>query len=157
LARATATLANSGKIVTPFLVDKIVTTQTTSPGPETQQKNIPLKSNNINTIVAAMVNVVHSAHGTAKGINNDISYQIAGKTGTAQVMGIKQNARYNENNIDFKFRDHALFIAFAPADDPKIAVAVVVENGGHGGSVAAPIAGQVIKQYLIDNNENRNP
>ncbi len=157
LARATATLANSGNIVTPFLVDKIVTTQTTSPGPETQQKTIPLKSNNINTIVAAMVNVVHSAHGTAKGINNDISYQIAGKTGTAQVMGIKQNARYNENNIDFKFRDHALFIAFAPADDPKIAVAVVVENGGHGGSVAAPIAGQVIKQYLIDNNENRNP
>ena len=150
-------MANSGNIVTPFLVDKIVTTQTTSPGPETHQKTIPLKSNNINTIVAAMVNVVHSAHGTAKGINNDISYQIAGKTGTAQVMGIKQNARYNENNIDFKFRDHALFIAFAPADDPKIAVAVVVENGGHGGSVAAPIAGQVIKQYLNDNNENRNP
>ena len=69
-------------------------------------------------------------------------------------MGIKQNAKYNENDIDFKFRDHALFISFAPADDPKIAVAVIVENGGHGGSVAAPIAGQVIKQFLQGNNEN---
>ena len=157
LARATATLANRGNVVTPFLVDKIVTAQTTLPGPETHQQAIPLKSNNINTIVAAMVNVVHSAHGTAKGINQNISYQIAGKTGTAQVLGIKQNAKYNENDIDFKFRDHALFISFAPADDPKIAVAVIVENGGHGGSVAATIAGQVIKQFLSDNNENRNP
>ena len=105
----------------------------------------------------ALVSVVYSAHGTAKGISQNISYHIAGKTGPAQVLGIKQNAKYNENDIDFKFRDHALFISFAPADDPKIAVAVIVENGGHGGSVAAPIAGQVIKQFLGDNNENRNP
>ncbi|OYV21581.1 MAG: penicillin-binding protein 2, partial [Methylococcaceae bacterium NSP1-1] len=110
--------------------------------------------NNINTVIEGMINVVHSARGTAKGISKDISYQIAGKTGTAQVLGIKQNAKYNENSIDFKFRDHALFISFAPADDPKIAVAVIVENGGHGGSVAAPIAGQVIKQFLQENHEN---
>ena len=97
-----------------------------------------------------MINVIHSPRGTAKGINKHINYQIAGKTGTAQVLGIKQNAKYNENSIDFKFRDHALFISFAPANDPQIAVAVIVENGGHGGSVAAPIAGQVIKQYLKD-------
>jgi len=70
------------------------------------------------------------------------------------VLGIKQNAKYNENDIDIKFRDHALFISFAPADNPKIAVAVVVENGGHGGSVAAPIAGQVIKQFLQENDEH---
>jgi penicillin-binding protein 2 len=95
-----------------------------------------------------MVNVVHDSHGTAKNIGKHISYQIAGKTGTAQVFNIKQEARYNENAIDFKLRDHALFIAFAPADNPKIAVAVVVENGGHGGSVAAPIADKVIQQYL---------
>jgi penicillin-binding protein 2 len=97
---------------------------------------------------------VHDAHGTAKTIGKGINYQIAGKTGTAQVFSIKQDAKYNENDIDFKLRDHALFISFAPADDPKIAVAVVMENGGHGGSVAAPIAGQVIKQFLGDNNEN---
>lgn len=157
LARATATLANKGKVVTPFLVDKIVSPHDTRPGPEVQKGTIPLNPNNINTVIEGMINVVHSARGTAKGINQNISYQIAGKTGTAQVLGIKQNAKYNENNIDFKFRDHALFISFAPADDPKIAVAVVVENGGHGGSVAAPIAGQIIKQFLSDDNENRNP
>ncbi|MFA6161793.1 MAG: penicillin-binding transpeptidase domain-containing protein, partial [Methylobacter sp.] len=71
-----------------------------------------------------------------------------------QVFNIKQDEKYNENNIDFKLRDHALFISFAPADDPKIAVAVIVEHGGHGGSVAAPIAGKVIKQFLEANNDN---
>ena len=101
-----------------------------------------------------MVNVVHSARGTAKGINRNIDYQIAGKTGTAQVFNIKQNAKYNENEIEFNLRDHALFISFAPADDPKIAVAVIVEHGGHGGSVAAPIAGTVIKAYLKADHEN---
>ena len=154
LARATATLANKGKVVTPFLVDKVVSAQGTRPGHELPDYTIPLKPDNVNTVIEGMINVVHSAHGTAKGINTNISYQIAGKTGTAQVLGIKQNAKYNENDIDFKFRDHALFISFAPADDPKIAVAVIVENGGHGGSVAAPIAGQVIKQFLQENNEN---
>ncbi len=154
LARATATLANKGKVVTPFLVDKMVSAQGTRPGPTLPNITLPLNPDNVNKVIEGMVNVVHSAHGTAKGINTNIDYQIAGKTGTAQVLGIKQNAKYNENAIDFKFRDHALFIAFAPAADPKIAVAVVVENGGHGGSVAAPIAGLVIKQFLQENNEN---
>ena len=148
LARATATLANQGRVVTPFLVDKIVRAHETSPGPELHQDTITLKPENVSTVIDGMINVIHSPRGTAKGINKHINYLIAGKTGTAQVLGIKQNAKYNENSIDFKFRDHALFISFAPANDPKIAVAVIVENGGHGGSVAAPIAGQVIKQYL---------
>jgi penicillin-binding protein 2 len=154
LARATATLANKGNVVTPFLVNKIVRTDSTSPGPETHQKIMPLNPENINNIVSAMVNVVHDARGTAKSIGKGINYQIAGKTGTAQVFNIKQDEKYNENNIDFKLRDHALFISFAPADDPKIAVAVIVEHGGHGGSVAAPIAGKVIKQFLEANNDN---
>ncbi|MEI7839858.1 MAG: penicillin-binding protein 2 [Methylococcaceae bacterium] len=148
LARATATLANGGKVVTPFLVDKIVTATETQSGSETHGKIIPLKAINVQHITDAMVNVVHDAHGTAKNIGKHITYHIAGKTGTAQVFNIKQEAKYNENAIDFKLRDHALFIAFAPAENPKIAVAVVVENGGHGGSVAAPIAGRVIEQYL---------
>jgi penicillin-binding protein 2 len=154
LARATATLANKGKVVTPFLVDKMVSAQGTRPGPTLPNITLPLNPDNVNKVIEGMVNVVHSAHGTAKGINTNIDYQIAGKTGTAQVLGIKQNAKYNENAIDFKFRDHALFIAFAPAADPKIAIAVIVENGGHGGSVAAPIAGLVIKQFLQENNEH---
>jgi penicillin-binding protein 2 len=148
LARATATLANRGNIVTPFLVDHLVTAKETRLGPESHKGVIPLKSANLNSVIEGMVNVVHSQHGTAKSVGKNLDYQIAGKTGTAQVMGIKQNARYNENEIDFKYRDHALFIAFAPVDNPKIAVAVIAENGGHGGSVAAPIAGAVIKQYL---------
>ncbi|MDP3330772.1 MAG: penicillin-binding protein 2, partial [Methylococcaceae bacterium] len=148
LARATATLGNHGDIVTPFLVDKIVSAHDTSPGPETHQGSMHLNNDNVNKIIAAMTNVVHGEHGTAKIISKGIPYQIAGKTGTAQVYSIKQEETYNENNIPFKLRDHALFIALAPADDPKIAVAVIAEHGSHGGSMAAPIAGKVIKQFL---------
>ncbi|MGZ8143148.1 MAG: penicillin-binding protein 2 [Methylosarcina sp.] len=154
LTRATATLANRGNVITPHLVDKIVTAEGTRTGPKTPNKSLALDEKNIDEIIKGMINVVHGGGGTARSIGRDISYQIAGKTGTAQVFGIKQNAKYNENEIDFKLRDHALFIAFAPADDPKIAVAVVVEHGGHGGSVAAPIAAKVIKQYLQENYEN---
>ena len=153
LAKATAALANQGKVITPFLVDKVVSAKGSHPGSELSYYNISVKTDTVNAVIAGMVNVVHSARGTAKGINKNINYQIAGKTGTAQVLGIKQNAKYNENNIDFKYRDHALFVSFAPVDDPKIAVVVIAENGGHGGSVAAPIAGQVIKQYLEENYE----
>jgi penicillin-binding protein 2 len=154
LAKAAATLANRGHIVHPHLVQKIVSGADVSSGPGSDQSDIPLKPANVDTIISGMVNVVHSARGTAKGINRNIDYQIAGKTGTAQVFNIKQNAKYNENEIEFNLRDHALFISFAPADDPKIAVAVIVEHGGHGGSVAAPIAGTVIKAYLKADHEN---
>lgn len=150
LAKATATLANKGKIVTPHLVDRLVTETSSKPNDIAPQKNIPLNANNIKTVIAAMVNVIHSNRGTARSIGLDIDYHIAGKTGTAQVINIKQNASYNEHQIDFKQRDHALFISFAPAENPKIAVAVIAENGGHGGSVAAPIAAKVIKQYLSE-------
>jgi penicillin-binding protein 2 len=154
LARATATLANKGVVVTPFLVDKIVSATETRPGPEVHKDIIALKQKNVASIVSAMVDVVHSERGTAYDLRKDFNYLMAGKTGTAQVRGIKQNARYDENSVEFKYRDHALFIAFAPADDPKIAVAVIAENGGHGGSIAAPMAAKVIKQYLKDTNEN---
>ncbi|CAG1020357.1 penicillin-binding protein 2 [Patescibacteria group bacterium] len=151
LARATATLANRGRVVTPFLVSKIVSTTDTQVGPEIHKDVISLNQKNVNTIFNAMINVVHSGRGTAHDLKKDFNYQMAGKTGTAQVRGIKQNAEYDENSIPFKFRDHALFIAFAPADAPRIAVAVIAENGGHGGSIAAPIAAKVIKQYLEEN------
>lgn len=154
LAKATAALANQGKVNTPFLVDKTVSTQGTGSGPVSNSYTVSVKTENVNSVIAGMVNVVHSSRGTAKVLNRNLNYQIAGKTGTAQVLGIKQNAKYDENSIDFKYRDHALFMSFAPVDDPKIAVVVIAENGGHGGSVAAPIAGQVIKQYLEENHEN---
>ena len=73
---------------------------------------------------------------------------MAGKSGTAQVFSISQDEEYNEEEVPERLRDHALFLAFAPLDDPKIAVAVIVENGGSGSRVAAPIARAIIDQYL---------
>ncbi len=159
LARATATLANDGKVVTPFLVDKISEADGQErTGPRHPSPDLNFKPRNMQDILLAMINVVHGARGTAKRIGKDIDYQIAGKTGTAQVFTVKQEEKYNEDEIDFKLRDHALFMAFAPAYHPQIAVAVIVENGGHGGAVAAPIAGAIIKQYLgthiVPGNEN---
>ena len=95
-----------------------------------------------------MVKVVRSKRGTAKRIRTN-AYGIAGKTGTVQVFSIKQKKRYRESEVAEHMRDHALFVAFAPVDDPRIAVAVIVENGGHGGAVAAPVARQVMDSYLL--------
>ncbi len=150
LARATATLANQGTIVHPRLVSHIVTDNTPQTTTPKESQTITLETENVTHIIDAMINVVHGARGTAKRIGKDIEYQIAGKTGTAQVFSVKQEEQYSEEEIAFKLRDHALFIAFAPAENPQIAIAVIVENGGHGGSVAAPIAAKVIKKYLSE-------
>ncbi|VAX07047.1 Peptidoglycan D,D-transpeptidase MrdA [hydrothermal vent metagenome] len=104
---------------------------------------------NWNIIIQAMKKVVHSLHGTARRINRKLPYTIAGKTGTAQVFGIKQDEEYIEEEVAKKLRDHALFIGFAPVDDPQIAIAVIVENAGSGGAMAAPIARKVMDQYLL--------
>lgn len=153
LARATATLANRGRVVMPHLVDRIVNSNYTKAGVSKSKLQINLNPKNVEDIVSAMVNVVHGARGTARTLKQDINYLIAGKTGTAQVFSVKQEEKYNEDEIAFKLRDHALFISFAPAYDPQIAVAVIVENGGHGGSVAAPIAGKIMKQFLMGSEE----
>ena len=116
--------------------------------PQRFSPDIQIDPRNAESIIRAMVNVVHGDRGTARSISNGIDYKIAGKTGTAQVFTVKQEENYDESRIDEKLRDHALFVAFAPAHDPRIAIAVVVENGGHGGSVAAPIARDIIHQYL---------
>lgn len=96
----------------------------------------------------AMQLVVHSDVGTARRINKDIGYRMAGKTGTAQVISIAQDEKYDEETIEERNRDHALFVGFAPADNPEIAIAVVVENGGHGGETSAPVARQVLDAYF---------
>jgi len=99
----------------------------------------------------AMVNVVHGLRGTAHySIGRDIQYKVAGKTGTAQVFEVAQDEEYEEEDVIEKLRDHALFISYAPAENPRIAVAVIVENGGHGSSVAAPIARQIMDAYLLE-------
>jgi penicillin-binding protein 2 len=150
LAKATATLADKGKIVTPRLVSQMTSAGKSRTAIPPKVETISLQPENVNQVIDAMINVVHGPRGTAKRIGKDINYQIAGKTGTAQVFSVKQEERYSEAEIAFKLRDHALFIAFAPVDKPKIAIAVIAENGSHGSSVAAPIAAKVIKQYLSE-------
>ncbi|WP_271273189.1 penicillin-binding protein 2 [Aliamphritea hakodatensis] len=101
-----------------------------------------------NDIIDGMVAVVHGERGTARRIGTGIDFQIAGKTGTAQVVGIKQDETYDAEKLAERHRDHALFVAFAPVDDPKIAVAVIVENGGGGSSTAAPVAREVMDAFF---------
>jgi len=98
----------------------------------------------------AMIDVVHGLRGTAHRISKGLQYKVAGKTGTAQVFEVAQDEEYDEDEVIEKLRDHALFISYAPADDPRIAVAIIVENGGHGSSVAAPIARRIMDAYLLE-------
>lgn len=100
-------------------------------------------------IINAMTDVVHGKKGTARRIGWNAEYKIAGKTGTSQVFSIKQGQRYDAKLLPERLRDHALFISFAPADNPRIAVAVIVENGGHGSRAAAPIARKLMDYYLL--------
>ncbi len=153
LASATATLANQGQRMQAHLLYA-----TQGAGAETPQlqpyqplNQVPiLDQKNWDKIHDSMRRVVHSKRGTAKRIGKKSKYTIAGKTGTAQVYTVKQDEEYNEDEVPEHLRDHALFVAFAPLEDPEIAIAVIVENGGHGGSVAAPIAKQIMDRYLLE-------
>jgi penicillin-binding protein 2 len=99
-------------------------------------------------VLEGMHDVMQGARGTARAVGMGAPYQMAGKGGTAQVISIAQDEEYDEEEIEERQRDHALFLAFAPLDEPRIAVAVIVENGSSGSSVAAPIAKAVMDEYL---------
>lgn len=99
-------------------------------------------------VLEAMHDVMQGPRGTARAVGSGAPYEMAGKSGTAQVVSIAQGEEYDEDEIAERQRDHALFIAFAPFDDPRIAVAVIVENGQSGSGVAAPIAKAVMDEYL---------
>lgn len=110
-----------------------------------------------NVIEQAMVSVVNAPNGTARRISQDVDYIIAGKTGTAQVFGIAQDEEYDKDTTPKHLQDHALFIAYAPVENPTIALAVVVENGGSGSGTAAPVARKILDAYLhseIKHNES---
>jgi penicillin-binding protein 2 len=102
-----------------------------------------------NTVIQGMVNVVHGPMGTARGSGAGAKYRYAGKTGTAQVFGIAQNKTYNASKLAKRLHDHSLFVAFAPLDNPRIALSVIVENGGGGSAVAAPLARELLDSYLL--------
>jgi len=151
LANSTAALSQKGKRYRPHLVRAIESSQTHSVReivPEVVGDYKMKRDQNWEHIHKAMVNVVHGLRGTAQGIRRGLKYKIAGKTGTAQVFGIAQEEEYDAETVKKKLRDHALFISYAPAEDPQIAVAVIVENGGHGSSVAAPIARKVMDAFF---------
>jgi penicillin-binding protein 2 len=152
LATAMSGIANHGLRPQPRLVQAIEdpTTRARTPLPPVPMQPLGAYTpEQIEIMVHNLTDVVHGEGGTARGIGWNAPYKIAGKTGTAQVKGIGQAESYVESRTAEHLRDHALFIAFAPVDDPQIAVAVIVENGGHGGSVAAPIARKLMDQYLI--------
>ncbi|MBM3351196.1 MAG: penicillin-binding protein 2 [Betaproteobacteria bacterium] len=150
LAHATAILANNGIAIKPRLVNRIQNALTSKHQdiPLVIQDKIELNPANVEIVKHGMIDVTLPG-GTAAGVGANAGYSVAAKTGTAQVIGIKQNAKYNEHAINERHRDHALFIAYAPAENPRIALAVIVENGGHGGSAAGPIARKVMDYYLL--------
>lgn len=148
LAQATAVLANDGAYMKPQLLRSIrdaLSGEQTVVEPQTTH-TIVLKRENLEVIRRALTDVTLS--GTASQAFVGAPYQTAGKTGTAQVYSLR-GAKYQSSAIDERLRDHALFMAYAPAKQPKIAVAVLVENAGWGGSVAAPIARKVFDAWLL--------
>lgn len=152
LAVGIATIANRGAQMKPVLLQAYedpLTHERTEVAPTLQREVLVTKRGNWDTLFRHLMGVVHGKRGTAQRIGVTAPYHIAGKTGTAQVRSIAQGARYDEKTTPERYRDHALFVAFAPVEAPKIAVAVIVENGGHGSSAAAPIARQVMDQVLL--------
>ena len=160
LASATAAIASRGMRLRPRVVGRAV-----DPASGEIEEVVPemittiesLDVANWERIVEAMAGVVHGPRGTARRINADIAYRMAGKTGTAQVFSVGQNEEYDAKKLDKKLHDHGLFIAFAPIERPRIAVAVVVEHGGSGSTAAAPLARIVMDAYLRDEPEPASP
>lgn len=147
LATATAVLANKGKWQVPRLIYKHDDQQDIIEHGEIA--DIILKDpENWERMNLAMEKVVSSLRGTAHRLHDRHSYSIAAKTGTAQVVSISQEGKYDSEALQERLRDHALFIAFAPADAPKIAIAVVIENGESAGRTAGPIAKRIMDTYL---------
>ncbi len=147
LASATATLANSGVKMKPHLVRQVTDIMSRAPTTTIQVAGeLIAKPENIAIIRDAMVGV--NIEGTGTAAFRGAGYTSAGKTGTAQVIQIKKNEKYDASKIDERFRDHALYMAFAPAENPQIALALVVENSGFGGANSAPIARRVFDFWL---------
>ncbi|MGB2110315.1 MAG: penicillin-binding protein 2, partial [Marinobacter vinifirmus] len=150
LATATALIANRGEWVEPRLLKDIRGDRPVEEFlPASTHKPLDLKNpDDWEYVVDTMEEVMHGTRGTARGAAAGASYRMAGKTGTAQVFSLGEDEEYDAEEIRERLRDHALFVGFAPTDDPKIAVAIIVENGGGGSSVAAPVARGLFDAWL---------
>ena len=148
LAQATATLVNQGRQMRPHLVREVVDVVSKQRTPVADQPvaQLPLKPEHVQEIQRALVGV--NLEGTSASSFVGAPYTSAGKTGTAQVFTVRQNEKYNAARIDERMRDHALFMAYAPAESPKVVLAMVVENAGFGAQNAAPIARRVFDYVL---------
>ena len=149
MAHATASLANNGVVYQPHLVKEVLDfgarkITRINPNPERQ---IPFKADNFEYVKRAMEKVLKPG-GTAHRIGGGLAYTMGGKTGTAQVVQIKQGGRYNATALREQHRDHAWFISFAPLEKPEIAIAVILENGGWG-AYAAPLAREMTDFYML--------
>lgn len=153
LAQATATLANQGIQQSPHLVVATEDSQTNIRTPIVLKPKVDFKfkPEHVEVIKRALIGV--NIEGTSSGAFRNTPYQAAGKTGTAQAIGIKKDARYNASKIAERYRDHALYMAFAPADKPTIVLAMIVENAGFGAQSAAPIARKIFDYWLIGKRE----
>ena len=150
MAHATASLANDGVVYQPHLVKEVLDfgarkITRINPNPERQ---IPFKADNFEYVKRAMEKVLKPG-GTAHRIGGGLAYTMGGKTGTAQVVQIKQGGRYNAAALREQHRDHAWFISFAPLEKPEIAIAVILENGGWG-AYAAPLAREMTDFYMLN-------
>jgi len=154
LAQAMSVLANNGVVMKPHLV-KIVEDGVTHERTETVPKEsyrIPLKQENVDFIKRAMVGVVKE--GTGAAAFRGAPYESGGKTGTAQVVNIAKNQKYDSRKLSRIFHDNGLYIGFAPADSPRIAIAAVVENGGWGAGVAAPLVRKAMDYFMLGKRPN---
>jgi penicillin-binding protein 2 len=149
LAHATATIANNGLKMRPHIVREVLDVETKAPTPVAKEPigQLQLSPENLDIIKRAMIGV--NIEGTSATSFAGAQYVSAGKTGTAQVFTVKQNEKYNAATVDERMRDHALYIAFAPADEPRVALAMVVENAGFGAQNAAPIARRVFDFVIM--------
>ena len=146
LALATAKLINPNKNLRPHLLKESRTSNYMQ-----HRIDNSINKNDLDLVKKGM-SLVTKEGGTAAFIGKTSSYNMSAKTGTAQVFGLKKGEVYDESKLPDKLKDHALFIAFAPSEDPKLVIAIVVENGGHGGSTAGPIAKKVFDAYLNEHN-----
>jgi penicillin-binding protein 2 len=150
LAQATALMATRGKWIRPHLAKTIEGLPPVDTQPLADIQLRDPKSWDFARF--GMEQVMHGPRGTARKVGDSSAYRIAGKSGTAQVVAIRQGEKYDRNKIQERHRDHALFVAYAPADNPQIVVAIMVENGESGSGVAAPVAKLVMDAWLLDAN-----
>ncbi len=151
LAQATAMLAMRGVYMKPRVVKASRNhnaDELTLVSSETGESLPVVNKKHWESVIDSMVEVTKGPRGTARALGKKLPFDVAGKTGTAQVFGIKQNQKYDVEMLEKKLQDHALFIGFAPADNPEFVVVVVAENGGSGSKVAAPMARKMIEQYF---------